>query len=312
MWRYAAVHRCASSPPSRPAQVRVAEVGAAILSFRCPDREGKTAEVSLGAKDAADLSQRNPAFLGVIVGRIANRVAGAAFCCEGKVGPWPTAGCGSGGGFAWRGSSPEPRGFGRRPRSATPWRQTTGLTTCTVVLKAFTRPSGGVSPAKETTAPPARYSPCTRLTATRATPALWTCAAARPYRLASGGSATRSPPIASLPSTANRHRELRRPLSRTRSPAIHWASICAPSRLVCVPLALAGEHRWLCLTRQPAQATTPLALTSHAYWNLSGDFTAGIRDHVRARGWRVASVQTPLTPALCMSVSVSVATCVCI
>jgi aldose 1-epimerase len=65
---------------------RVTDWGATLVALEVPDRDGASAGVVLGLEDAsayADLTPgRNP-YLGATVGRVANRIAGAAFELDG-------------------------------------------------------------------------------------------------------------------------------------------------------------------------------------------------------------------------------------
>lgn len=62
--------------------VRVGSVGAALIAVEAPDRSGRTANIALGLESAAAY-RSNPHYLGAIVGRYANRIAGAAFTLAG-------------------------------------------------------------------------------------------------------------------------------------------------------------------------------------------------------------------------------------
>jgi len=64
------------------AELRVAALGGAILSLRVPDRDGRVDDVVLGYAEPASYVS-NPSYLGVIVGRYANRIAGARFAIDG-------------------------------------------------------------------------------------------------------------------------------------------------------------------------------------------------------------------------------------
>ncbi len=63
--------------------VQVAELGAALISVIAPDREGVFGECLLGYESPTDW-ENNPPFIGVTVGRVANRITGAAFTLQGK------------------------------------------------------------------------------------------------------------------------------------------------------------------------------------------------------------------------------------
>jgi aldose 1-epimerase len=62
--------------------VRLTNYGGIIMSILAPDRDGRLANVVLG-HDSVDAYRNNPAYLGAIIGRVANRVAGARFSLDG-------------------------------------------------------------------------------------------------------------------------------------------------------------------------------------------------------------------------------------
>jgi aldose 1-epimerase len=64
-------------------EVRVTEYGATILSIRVPDRRGHVDDVVLGFDSLADYV-RNPRYIGAVVGRYGNRVAGGRFTLDGR------------------------------------------------------------------------------------------------------------------------------------------------------------------------------------------------------------------------------------
>ncbi|RYD23494.1 MAG: galactose mutarotase, partial [Lysobacteraceae bacterium] len=63
--------------------VRVMTLGATLQSFNAPDRDGKTADITLGYDDAASYVTA-PNFWGQTIGRYANRIAGGRFTLDGK------------------------------------------------------------------------------------------------------------------------------------------------------------------------------------------------------------------------------------
>lgn len=63
--------------------VELIDYGASIVSVRTPDRTGGIADVALGFSDLRGYLE-NPAFFGSVVGRVANRIAGASFSLDGK------------------------------------------------------------------------------------------------------------------------------------------------------------------------------------------------------------------------------------
>ncbi|RZM36976.1 MAG: galactose mutarotase [Sphingomonas sp.] len=62
---------------------RVMTLGATLQSFNVPDRNGKTADITLGYDDAASYVTA-PNFWGQTIGRYANRIAGGRFTLDGK------------------------------------------------------------------------------------------------------------------------------------------------------------------------------------------------------------------------------------
>ena len=64
-------------------EVTVLTLGATVLSIRVPDRNGAKVDVALGMTDAKSLLT-NGAYMGAVVGRCANRIAGGTFTLNGK------------------------------------------------------------------------------------------------------------------------------------------------------------------------------------------------------------------------------------
>ncbi|MES3099316.1 aldose epimerase family protein [Sphingomonas faeni] len=62
---------------------RIMTLGATLQSFNAPDRNGKTADITLGYDDAASYVTA-PNFWGQTIGRYANRIAGGRFMLDGK------------------------------------------------------------------------------------------------------------------------------------------------------------------------------------------------------------------------------------
>jgi aldose 1-epimerase len=62
--------------------LKVLSYGGIVQSLEVPDRDGRTANVSLGFDDLADYVDRSP-FYGALIGRYGNRIAGAAFTLDG-------------------------------------------------------------------------------------------------------------------------------------------------------------------------------------------------------------------------------------
>jgi aldose 1-epimerase len=63
-------------------RVSVTNLGAALVSWFAPDRDGRLADILLG-HDTAAAYATGPAYMGSIVGRWANRIAGARFSLDG-------------------------------------------------------------------------------------------------------------------------------------------------------------------------------------------------------------------------------------
>src|SRR5687768_9464786 len=70
----------------RGMRVRFLEIGGIITSIEVPGRDGKTANVVL-AYETPDEYAADTAYLGALIGRYANRIAGAAFTLEGATYP---------------------------------------------------------------------------------------------------------------------------------------------------------------------------------------------------------------------------------
>jgi aldose 1-epimerase len=71
-----------------PYQARIMTYGGVLVSFQCPDKQGKVADVILGF-DTADGYYQNfnsskVAYFGAIIGRYANRIAKGSFKLDGK------------------------------------------------------------------------------------------------------------------------------------------------------------------------------------------------------------------------------------
>lgn len=91
----------------RGLELAVIPYGGIVTSLRCPDREGRRANVVLGLQSLQDHVQRKPNF-GTLVGRYANRIAGGRFTLDGKTFQLP---CNEGGANTLHGG---PVGFGAR------------------------------------------------------------------------------------------------------------------------------------------------------------------------------------------------------
>lgn len=64
-------------------EVRAMNYGGIIISLRVPDRKGELGDIVLGHEDLQGYTP-NPPYLGVIVGRYANRIANGRFTLDGK------------------------------------------------------------------------------------------------------------------------------------------------------------------------------------------------------------------------------------
>ena len=63
-------------------EVAVSDYGATLLAVRAPDRDGRVGDVVLGHDHLDGYLHDNP-YLGASVGRVANRIGGASFACDG-------------------------------------------------------------------------------------------------------------------------------------------------------------------------------------------------------------------------------------
>ena len=68
---------------SNGVSARIMTLGATLQSFNAPDRNGKSADITLGHDDAASYVTA-PNFWGQTIGRYANRIAGGRFTLDGK------------------------------------------------------------------------------------------------------------------------------------------------------------------------------------------------------------------------------------
>ena len=64
-------------------EAEVITYGAALRALRVPDKSGKTVDVVLGY-DSVHEYETNDGFLGAVVGRYANRIAGASCLIDGE------------------------------------------------------------------------------------------------------------------------------------------------------------------------------------------------------------------------------------
>ncbi|QNP72925.1 galactose mutarotase [Streptomyces roseirectus] len=68
-------------------RVRILSYGGIVQSVEVPDRDGRAANVVLGFADLAGYLDRPEPFLGALIGRYANRIAGARFTLDGVTYP---------------------------------------------------------------------------------------------------------------------------------------------------------------------------------------------------------------------------------
>src|SRR6201996_5165359 len=65
-------------------EMRVTTFGARVVALRTPDRTGKLEDVALGFDNLEPYLKDTGTYFGVIAGRYANRIGGAAFTLEGQ------------------------------------------------------------------------------------------------------------------------------------------------------------------------------------------------------------------------------------
>ena len=63
--------------------VEITDFGGTVISIKTPDRNGKLTDICLGYDSLSDYEKAD-GYLGALVGRVANRIAGASFELEGK------------------------------------------------------------------------------------------------------------------------------------------------------------------------------------------------------------------------------------
>ena len=63
--------------------VEITDFGGTVVSIKMPDRNGKLTDVCLGYDSLSDY-ERADGYLGALVGRVANRIAGASFALDGE------------------------------------------------------------------------------------------------------------------------------------------------------------------------------------------------------------------------------------
>ncbi|HWL09863.1 MAG TPA: aldose epimerase family protein [Planctomicrobium sp.] len=64
-------------------KIQVTDLGAALTALICPDRNGHSENVVVGAT-SPEVYRENPSYLGATVGRFANRIGGGRFWLDGK------------------------------------------------------------------------------------------------------------------------------------------------------------------------------------------------------------------------------------
>jgi len=69
--------------------VQITNYGGIVTSIKTPDRAGNFADVTLGFNELAPYTQVHP-YLGALVGRYGNRIAGGRFTLDGKTYTLPT------------------------------------------------------------------------------------------------------------------------------------------------------------------------------------------------------------------------------
>ncbi len=63
--------------------IEITDFGGTVVSIKTPDRNGKVTDICLGYDSLADYEHAD-GYLGALVGRVANRIAGASFKLDGK------------------------------------------------------------------------------------------------------------------------------------------------------------------------------------------------------------------------------------
>lgn len=66
------------------ASVSITDFGGIVVSIRMPDRDGKLVDVALGYDSAEEYADPASGSMGMLIGRVGNRIAGAAFDLEGE------------------------------------------------------------------------------------------------------------------------------------------------------------------------------------------------------------------------------------
>lgn len=64
-------------------QVRIITYGGTVISIRTPDRDGRTDDVTLGFDTLREYVDQ-PSYIGALIGRYANRIAGGTFALDGR------------------------------------------------------------------------------------------------------------------------------------------------------------------------------------------------------------------------------------
>ncbi|CAL1540977.1 unnamed protein product [Lymnaea stagnalis] len=68
---------------SSGASVKILDLGGIVTEINVPDKDGKLGDVTLGFDKVEDYEEK-PGYLGALIGRVANRIAGGQFTLDGK------------------------------------------------------------------------------------------------------------------------------------------------------------------------------------------------------------------------------------
>lgn len=80
----APVHILSHNGPGLPISLQILPIGAVVQKLVLPDKQGNPRDVALGFDDAAPYLDGTSPYFGATVGRVANRIRGAAFQLDGK------------------------------------------------------------------------------------------------------------------------------------------------------------------------------------------------------------------------------------
>ena len=64
-------------------QVKITDMGGAVVNILVPDKNGKMTDIVLGHHDPKEYEPNGP-FFGALIGRVANRITGGSFTLDGK------------------------------------------------------------------------------------------------------------------------------------------------------------------------------------------------------------------------------------